>query len=501
MERNVTTGDFTSGSKAKNRNSEIPDINSKMPNISSEMPDISSEMPDISSEMPDISSKVRDINSKTIFGNPVLCSQFLRDNFKIPLLQNVRPEDIEDVSERYQTYMGIELQSDTVKKIRLRKPDGENAGGAASSEEAIPLYMISLIEHKSQVDYNVAMQLLRYMVCIWNDYEKECNRTQAKASSGKGFRYPPILPIVYYEGAQNWTADLHLRDRILMKEIFQEYLPDFTYQVIRIHDYSNEELLSRADEMSLLMLINKIQSAEDFSQFIGLPQEQVRKIVEKAPEHVLDIIVSTIWSLCRKMNVPEKDAKQYVEKVRDRQMGYLFENMEKIDVQAAFKKIEEMRKELDKKAETTRKEAEAAYKKAETARKETEAAHKEAEAAHKETEAAHKEAETARKEVETAHKEAETARKEVETAHKEVETAHKEVETAHKEAETARKEVETAHKEVVETNQKAIKMVITFCKKYGIEKSQAISQLVQEYGLDEKDAEEKVMQYWKDTEK
>ena len=74
-------------------------------------------------------------------------------------------------------------------------------------------------------------------------------------SSGKGFRYPPILPIVYYEGAQNWTAELHLRDRILMKEIFQEYLPDFTYQVIRIHNHSNEELLSRADEMSLLMLI------------------------------------------------------------------------------------------------------------------------------------------------------------------------------------------------------------------------------------------------------
>ncbi|MBR1914418.1 MAG: Rpn family recombination-promoting nuclease/putative transposase, partial [Lachnospiraceae bacterium] len=33
--------------------------------------------------------------------------------------------------------------------------------------------MIALIEHKSTVDYNVSMQLLRYMVYIWEDYEKE----------------------------------------------------------------------------------------------------------------------------------------------------------------------------------------------------------------------------------------------------------------------------------------------------------------------------------------
>lgn len=30
----------------------------------------------------------------------------------------------------------------------------------------------SLIEHKSYVDYNVVMQILRYMVYIWEDYLK-----------------------------------------------------------------------------------------------------------------------------------------------------------------------------------------------------------------------------------------------------------------------------------------------------------------------------------------
>lgn len=292
-------------------------------------------------------SKMRDMNSKTIFHNPVLCAQFLRDNFDIPMLKEIQPEDIEDVSERYRTYLGIEFEADTVKKIWLK------------GKKVIPLYIISLIEHKSKVDYNVIMQLLRYMVCIWTDYEKECNRKRAGSSAGKDFRYPPILPIVYYEGTGKWTAELHLKNRILMQEIFQDYIPDFTYRLVRLHDYSNEELLSREDEMSLLMLINKIQNAEDLGKFVELPKEKIEHIIKKAPEHVLEIIALTIWSLCMKMNVSQEDAKQCVEKVKERQMGYLFENMEKMDIQAERRNTAEARKQ----AEEAQKRAEEAQRK------------------------------------------------------------------------------------------------------------------------------------------
>ena len=61
----------------------------------------------------------RDINSKTIFSDPVLCAQFFRDNFDVPMLKNVQPEDIEDISERYLPYLGTEFNADSVKKIRI----------------------------------------------------------------------------------------------------------------------------------------------------------------------------------------------------------------------------------------------------------------------------------------------------------------------------------------------------------------------------------------------
>lgn len=295
-----------------------------------------------------VPGKIRDINSKSVFGDPILCSQFLRNYLDIPLLKNVRPEDIEDETERFRTYLGVEFEADTVKRIRINNSDRENR-----ESDFETLYLVSLIEHKSKVDYNVAMQLLRYMVCIWNDYEKRM-LAQNKDKKNKEFRYPPIIPIVYYEGAEKWTAELHLKERIFMHEIFDNFIPDFTYKLIENSCYSDEDLLSKEDEMSLVMLINKMQKAEDISGFLKLPQEQINRIMKNAPEHILQIIVSIIWSLCMKLNVPEEDIVQCIEKVKERRMGYFFENFEKFDIQELWRERDKVKSELsDAKEELT----------------------------------------------------------------------------------------------------------------------------------------------------
>lgn len=85
----------------------------------------------------------RDSSGKKIFEDPILCSQFLKDYVDIPLLKNVKPEDIEDVSERYIHMFTEERDSDVVKKVNL---------------ENNSFFLVSLIEHKSDVDYNVVIE-------------------------------------------------------------------------------------------------------------------------------------------------------------------------------------------------------------------------------------------------------------------------------------------------------------------------------------------------------
>lgn len=72
------------------------------------------------------------------------------------MLKNVKPEDIEDVSNRYVHMFTEERNSDVVKRIRVRDENGRK----------MTFFLISLIEHKYQVDYNVTMQILRYIVFI-----------------------------------------------------------------------------------------------------------------------------------------------------------------------------------------------------------------------------------------------------------------------------------------------------------------------------------------------
>lgn len=116
------------------------------------------------------------------------------------------------------------------------------------SSDRMVLFLISLTEHKSVVDYDVAMQLLKYMLCIWLEYGKEMEQQNAGISGRKIFRYPAIIPVVYYEGKKAWTADRHFRGRIAKGNLFQDWIPDFCYEVVRIHDYSNEELAKKAKE-------------------------------------------------------------------------------------------------------------------------------------------------------------------------------------------------------------------------------------------------------------
>ena len=178
------------------------------------------------------------------------------------------------------------------------------------------------------------MQLLRYMCVIWQEYKATQNKIKKSSSHNKDFRYPLIIPIVYYEGKRKWTAGLNLKDRIEFADEMEKYIPDFTYQVVSVNQYTNEELSRKHDEMSLVMLINKIQSAEDLAEFRKISEEIVDNIYGNAPEEIKEIYKKILWSLLMKLQVPGDEAQEIMGGIGGQGMGYLFENMDKMDIQA-----------------------------------------------------------------------------------------------------------------------------------------------------------------------
>ncbi len=270
---------------------------------------------------------VADSGGKLIFENPTLCSQLLRDYSGIEILKDVKPEDIEDVTERFIPMFTDERDADVVKKVHL----------PGRSDEDV---FIALIEHKSGVEYNVVMQILRYMVYIWEDYEKQMEASHPGISHTKGFKYPPILPIVYYEDRPEWNADETMHSRIALESVFSEYIPDFRYHLISINSFGKEELIGRNDGLSLVMLLNRIRNAEEFKD-LNLPKDYIDKLIAESPKDVLSVIARVIAVVLRKQNIPEDAINDLVDQLKERKGMALFDNYVGFDVQEEWRKAEQ----------------------------------------------------------------------------------------------------------------------------------------------------------------
>lgn len=297
----------------------------------------------------------KDSSGKTIFENPILCSQFLRDYVDIPLLKDVQPEDIEDVTERFIHMFTEERDADVVKKINLKNNS---------------FFVISLIEHKSNVDYNLIMQVFRYITFIWEDYEKEQEKARDGISKTKEFRYPPILPIVFYDGVKNWTAATSLHERVFFSDILGKYIPDYQCLLVQLKDYSNAELMEKKNELSVLMLIEKLRNATDYEQLEKeLDKAYLEEAIEGSPQYLLKVMSQIIEVFLAKLNVPREEANAFTDRIKERKMGELFKHFEGWDIQAVRREAKE---EVEKAREEARKEArEEARKEArEEARKE-----------------------------------------------------------------------------------------------------------------------------------
>ena len=271
-------------------------------------------------------SQKKDSSAKIIFGDPVLCAQFLDGYVDIPMLKNIKPEDIEDVSNRYVHMFTEERNSDVVKRVHVKDEKGKK----------LPFYIISLIEHKNKVDYNVSMQILRYMVYIWEEYEKEMEKKQKGISKTKNFRYPPVLPIIFYDGASNWTTSTHLKERIILSDTLLKYIPDFDCILVQLKDYSNAELLKRKNELSIVMLIDKLQSADDFKVLEkDANSAYIQEIVEHSSEYLLEIIEQIVEGLLAKLNIPQAEIDEFARQIKERKMAEWCANFKGYDVQAA----------------------------------------------------------------------------------------------------------------------------------------------------------------------
>jgi len=256
--------------------------------------------------------------AKIVFDDPILCAEFLRGYVDVELLKDVQPEDIEDISERFLPLWQEGRDADCVKRIH---------------KDGMSLYVIAIIEHQSEVYYDMAFKLLRYIVMVLTDYENEMEKKEKGCTKRKDFKYPPVLPIVYYEGKSEWTAVKNFKDRVAFGDTLGQYIPDFEYIVVPLEKYTKEEIIAKKDELSLIMLINKMKNSEDFKGLKEIPAEYFENLEQNTPEYLLKLVAKIVAVFLYRLNIPRKEVEAFADQIERRKFNMMFDSFEAYDVQ------------------------------------------------------------------------------------------------------------------------------------------------------------------------
>jgi predicted transposase/invertase (TIGR01784 family) len=103
----------------------------------------------------------------------------------------------------------------------------------------VDLKIALLFEHKSQPENFPHLQLLAYMIKIW-----ETNIKQNQ-------RLTPIVPILFYHGADDWKYKKFEEYFTEIDEPLKKYLPSFDYELIDTRNLTDEQIKNMFQMLSL----------------------------------------------------------------------------------------------------------------------------------------------------------------------------------------------------------------------------------------------------------
>ena len=203
---------------------------------------------------------------KRIFSVKKNFLDFIKKYVGFDWMLDLTVDDIELVNKEFVTDQFDTYESDLVYKIHL---------GGLSRESVEEVYIFFLQEMQSKNDFTMPFRLLVYMTAIWMDFFKNTDKKRRKR---KDYRLPPIIPLVLYNGAPDWTAPLHFKDKVAHSDRFNGYVCDFEYILINVCKLDRGEIKKRNTLIDNILLADQFRTKEAWLENVKDLSDRVRKL-------------------------------------------------------------------------------------------------------------------------------------------------------------------------------------------------------------------------------
>ena len=148
--------------------------------------------------------------------------------------------DVDTLEPQKDSFINKELQegfSDLLFKANINNREG---------------YIYFLFEHKSYTRKDIAFQLLRYMMEIW----------ETKSKKEKADELPVIIPLVVYHGKDRWKIGTTLGEMIVgykdLPEDIKKFTPNYEYLLYDLSQFTDDEIKGEAQLRILFTTLRDI---------------------------------------------------------------------------------------------------------------------------------------------------------------------------------------------------------------------------------------------------
>jgi len=183
-------------------------------------------------------------------------------------IKDINPDDVECLKTTFITKEFKTIDADVIYKLKL------------NGEENIYFYV--LLELQSTVDFSMPLRLLKYMTAMLDYLFKKTPKSDRER---KGFRLPAVVPIVSYNGKDNWTAVRSFKEYTKDYGRFGKHIIDFTYLLF---DLNRMEKHETENSLDVLLEIDKMRlNKADLGKIADVLTERMPKLKDDINRDVL----------------------------------------------------------------------------------------------------------------------------------------------------------------------------------------------------------------------